>query len=855
MGDPLLLPAIAIAAGILMGRLLGLSMAEAAWPIAAFATLAGTAMLRQKPSVEARQSWSAFRLVQTCTLLALIFAGAFAEAWHRPGPPPTIDAGSRETLLLAGCVVEPTVFSPNREQFTLELDPHARARVSLNLRDGDVPQRLDYGQRVEIEARIRRPHNYNNPGSFDYAGFLARQYIFWTASMAPGSHARVLPGQCGSRFMAVVFALRVAALERIESLYGSDTYSTGMMEAILIGETSKLEKIWTDDFRRTGTFHALVISGVHVTVLAAVLLFLLRLCLLPEIPALAITAAAAWLYALVSGFSAPVVRAAGGFSLYLVARFFFRRGRVMNLLAMVAIVYLLSDPGQMFDASFQLSFLCVAAIGALASPLLQATTAPLAKGTRDVDDVDADPHLQPRVAQFRVELRLAAETVFLWTRIPRRWALAGLAWTVRILLFGFEMAAISTVVQIGLALPMAEYFHRVSFTGLTANILIVPLLNAVVPIGFAAIFTGWHFLATIAAGLLKVAAKIAAWHASIEPPWRVPDPPLWLALMFVAALITLAVVAHRRGWRWPAIAAVLASFAILLWHPWPPAFVPGTLELTVIDVGQGDSLLVAFPQGKTMLIDGGGVLQYGRQRKTNLDTGEDVVSPYLWYRGMRRIDVVVATHAHEDHSGGISALLENFRPQELWVGAYPLERVARNAARVHVPVLEKRASPPFAFSGATIQVLSPPPGYSAAKSGNNDSLALRITYGRRTFLLTGDMERPMEARLLDQTIQADVLKVGHHGSKTSTMQPFLDAVSPSVAVISAGFENSFGHPTREVLARLADRHAAVLRTDLDGLITVRTDGQRLWLDTMAWRGGSAWWTGERSFNWALAIQP
>src|SRR5262249_16668137 len=157
----------------------------------------------------------------------------------------------------------------------------------------------------------------------------------------------------------------------IEKLYSGDDYSTGMMEAILIGESSKLEKIWTEDFRRTGTFHALVISGVHVSVLAAVLLFLLRLCMIPEIPALAVTPAAAWLYALVSGFSAPVVRAAGGFSLYLVARFFFRRGRVMNLLAAVALVYLLFDPAQMFDASFQLSFLCVAAIGALGTPLLE----------------------------------------------------------------------------------------------------------------------------------------------------------------------------------------------------------------------------------------------------------------------------------------------------------------------------------------------------------------------------------------------------------------------------------------------------------------------------------------------------
>jgi competence protein ComEC len=589
-------------------------------------------------------------------------------------------------------------------------------------------------------------------------------------------------------------------------------------------------------------------------VLAGVLLFLLRVCAIPEIPALAITAAAAWVYALVSGFSAPVVRAAGGFTLYLIARFFFRRGRVMNLLAAVALVYLLLVTGQLFDASFQLSFLCVAAIGALAAPLLQSTVGPFASGLRSPAQVEADPYLEARVAQFRVELRLAAETLSLWTRVPQRWILLALAAAGRLALFAFEMAVISTVVQIGLSLPMAEYFHRVSFTGLTANLLIVPLLNLVVPLGFVAIFTGWHWVSGIAGALLKLSARIAAWHAALEPNWRVADPPPWLALIFVAALIGAAVWAGHRYGRWPAIAAALTAFALLIWHPWRPAIAPGILELTVIDVGQGDSLLVVFPQGRIMVIDGGGLLQYGRHRKSNLDTGEDVVSPYLWSRGIRRIDILVATHAHEDHSGGIVALLENFRPKELWAGANPLPRVKERAARLHIPVFEKRAAEPYPLGGATVQILSPPEGYLSPKPGNNDSLALRITYGSHAFLLTGDMERPMESRLLSEetSIHSDVLKVGHHGSKTSSTQAFLDAVAPSVAIVSDGFENSFGHPNPDVLRRYAARHTEVLRTDIDGLVTVRTDGRRLWVDTMRWRGESAWWRGERSFNWAMA---
>ncbi|MDP8988832.1 MAG: ComEC/Rec2 family competence protein, partial [Acidobacteriota bacterium] len=256
MSDPLLLPLAAVVSGILLGRALSFTSFDAAWPVVVFLLLAWLATRR---------------LRQVCLLLALIFVGAWVDAWHRPGARPTIDAGARETVVLAGCVVEPSVLSPGREQFTLELESDARARVSLPLADDVVPQRLEYGQRVEIEARVRTPRNFNNPGSFDYAGYLARQKIFWTASMARGSTARVLPGRCGWRPMALIFALRGAALDRIERLY-ADPYTTGMMEAMLIGESSQLQKIWTENFRRTGTFHALVISGAHVAVLAGVLL-------------------------------------------------------------------------------------------------------------------------------------------------------------------------------------------------------------------------------------------------------------------------------------------------------------------------------------------------------------------------------------------------------------------------------------------------------------------------------------------------------------------------------------------------------------------------------------------------------
>lgn len=212
-------------------------------------------------------------------------------------------------------MVEPPILFEEREQFTIELAPAARARVTLYTREGERLPDLAYGQRVEFEGKARAPHNFVNPGSFDYASYLARKDIFWTAS-GRADTLRVLPGSCGTRFERAIFSLRTSALERLERLYSGDAWSTAMTQAILIGETGRLEKAWTEGFRHTGTYHALIISGMHVSVLAGFLLLLLRVCGFRTEVALLFTALAAWLYALVSGWQAPVVRSAGGLLWY-----------------------------------------------------------------------------------------------------------------------------------------------------------------------------------------------------------------------------------------------------------------------------------------------------------------------------------------------------------------------------------------------------------------------------------------------------------------------------------------------------------------------------------------------------------
>jgi competence protein ComEC len=311
---------------------------------------------------------------------------------------------------------------------------------------------------------------------------------------------------------------------------------------------------------------------------------------------------------------------------------------------------------------------------------------------------------------------------------------------------------------------------------------------------------------------------------------RVPQPAPTVALLCAVAF-ALAVITSRKHWTLAitGVGVLAMTAGALVSAPRRPQVESGKLEITSIDVGQAESTFVVTPDGKTLLVDAGGSLG---PFQSEFDFGEEVVSPYLWSRGFSHVDALALTHAHSDHLGGMKSMIANFHPHEFWVGPNADVRELRDVltfARARgVQIVQRHGGDDWYFGATHIKAISPPADWQPGpKVKNNDSLVLKITYRSNSVLLTGDEERQMEPAMEHQDVHADVMKIAHNGSKTSTTPEFLNAVHPQYAFISVGARNTFGHPRHEILERLAAAHVKTYRTDTMGCVSFFLDGKQV----------------------------
>ena len=688
-----------------------------------------------------------------------------------------------------------------------------------------------YGDRIRFIAKLRRPRNFRNPGAFDYQQYLADQGIAVLGS-AKIENVERLPGFAGSRIALWRSRLHRGVVAEIHQLWHAR--EAALLDAMLIGEAAFIDRDTRVDFQRSGTYHVLVVSGMNVSILAFVVFWTLRRLRLGDVAATLVTVAFCVAYAFTTEVGAPVWRATLMCAIYLGTRLLYRDRAMVNALGAAALGLLIFDPRQLFTASFQMTFLCVLIVAAIGIPILERTSQLQKQALANWESNDYAALLPPRVAQFRVDLQFIATRLALF--VGEKWSGRLVRGTVGLSLAAWELLFVSAVMQMGLALPMAYYFHRATTIGLPANLIVVPLTQLMMPAAVAALALGsvspWLarlpvLLTTFA--LHGITGTVRGLGVVPVADLRVAMPSLLMITVAGTALVLALWSARRRQVLVCAgLASTLAVSLALAFLPPAPRMRLGLLEVTSIDVGEGDCTLLVTPQGHTVLIDAGGPIGPGGSQ---LDFGEDVVSPYLWSRGISRLDAVAITHGHSDHIGGMAAVLKNFKPKELWVGLLPrslaLENLIAMAQALGIKVVRHWEGDEFNLGGANFQVLFPPQDWpTGTRPQNNDSMVLRVTYGDSSVLLEGDAEKKVERRVVAlHHPSANLVKIGHHGSNNATTPELVSSAHPQFAIISVGSGNSFGLPRIEILGRLGDAGARVYRTDLDGAVTFFLGGQ------------------------------
>ncbi|MBS1793461.1 MAG: ComEC/Rec2 family competence protein [Acidobacteria bacterium] len=732
------------------------------------------------------------------------------------------------------------------------------------------------GARIRVACGLRREDAFLNPGVVSKKELLDGQGIDATAVVKSPANVEKLADPRGFSPVRLLSDWRKTLIDGFRSRFGVAT--AGIMIASLLGDKYFLDKPTAELFRDDGTFHVLVISGLHITFIGGLALLLVRVFTRRRFWQFVVAAGFLWAYSIAVGAEVPVVRAAIMFTGVLFSQVVYRRASLLNAVGLCSLLLLVWRPEDLFSQSFQLTLLSVLAIVAGAFPLVEKL--------RAIGEwqPSAETPFPPNVP---VPLKRFCEMLY-WREAAWRIESGRQIWSANlfkspylkilearggqgVVRYLFEGILVSLIVQAWL-LPLGVlFFHRVSIASVLLNLWVgffiaLESFAAVIALALAAVSEqaalplvkltealNWLLLAV---PRVFVENDLAGFRVpAYTGPWRS------IYVLYFAAVLILTIAVNR--WR-PfdldhksrkfrvrgAAAAFLLLAALVVFHPFSAPAPDGRLHIDFLDVGQGDAALVTFPNGETLLVDGGGRPNYGRQyvqrdgaepelfEPDAATIGETVVSRFLWEKGYSRIDYLLATHADADHIQGLTDVAKNFRVRAAFFGRTPetdadFAALAEVLRRRRIEAVVVKRGDVLDFGAARVEVLYPEADDSATADADNDhSVVLRVLFGAKRFLLTGDIEKGTERLLLANPdfLRADVVKVAHHGSRTSSTADFVAATRAVYAIVSVGRTSQFGHPHREIVERWQAAGAKILTTGERGTISVSTGGNDLVLN-------------------------
>lgn len=693
-------------------------------------------------------------------------------------PPPKNDISRfpKEYFTVIGQVQDEPRIIKDKMFFTLNVSyvgkRKACGKVSVVSKAGQV----NYGDKVELRGKLEELQSLANPGIMSFSDFLKNKGINCQLS-SPRAPPKIIANGGGNPLKKFSIAVK-NRLIIVPQKTLPEPYSTLLASIVFGSKASKTPVEIKETYKRAGVAHLLVASGMHLGILIGVCLLVVRSARLPLWIGILIVSIVNFMYALMTGFGPSILRAAIMAEIMLVGLLFEREKEVYTSLSLAAFIILLFNPKCLFDVGFQLSF------GATCSLVYVA------------------PVIGEKLKAF----------------IP-----AYVATTLSV--------ALSPVL---VSVPITLFhFNQASLIGIITNVLLLPWVGIIVVLGFVSTVLGAIFLplGELINGanliLLWIADKIITTLAAL-PFAQVFMAPPKIPLIIGYYLGLAGIVEVLRRGRFPKInkfrlmVLAFAVFSIILWNAALSSDVKG-LTITVLDVGQGDAILVEGPSGKKMLID-------GAERKK----AERIIIPFLQRQGVRKLDLVILTHPHEDHVGGLPPVLEKIKVETVLDSGFVyknesyrrfLDLVEKNKIKYHLA----RAGQKINFGKEVEGLILYPSLPFVDENVNNASVVLRIKYGKFSMIFTGDNEEEGEERILEtfpaSHLASTVLKAGHHGSRTSSSAHFLDAVNPAAAVISCGKHNKFKHPHSSTLEKFAARGIKTYRTDQQGAVTIKTNGK------------------------------